>query len=171
MDLKDILLNSEDWQNIAVSYVSASKPRFSQLMDCFYLGDFRLSHRATLIILQVIPTKPRWVAEQIPRMASTLKKELPDWYKRNLLRILQYQKIPEKQWGHVADQCFNYLASFDEPVAIKVFSMTVLYNLTRDLPDLAKELRFLIEEQYPLGSAGFKARGRKILSQLDKDGH
>ena len=171
MDLKDILLNSKDWENTAARYVSDSKPRFSQLMDCFYHGDFRLSHRATLIILQVAPNKPRWLAEQIPVMARTLKKELPDWYKRNLLRILQYHKIPEQQWGHVADQCFNYLASVKEPVAVKVFSMTVLYNLTRDLPDLAKELRFLIEEQYPLGSAGFKARGRKVLKQLDKDGH
>ena len=49
--------------------------------------------------------------------------------------------------------------------------MTVLYNLTKKLPDLARELRLLIEEQYNLGSAGFKARGRHVLGQLKKDGH
>jgi hypothetical protein len=80
----------------------------------------------------------------------------------NLLRILQYQTIPEAQWGHAADQCFTYLASSDEPVAV---------NLTKQLPGLARELRLMIEEQYPLGSAGFKARGRHILRKQDKDEH
>ena len=171
MNLKGILLNNEDWQDAAVSHVYASKQGFSELMDCFFSDQLRVAHRATQIILDVTSTKPQWVEAQIPRMALALKKESPDWYKRNLLRILQYHQIPEQHWGHVADQCFNYLASTDEPVAVKVFSMTVLYNLTRELPDLARELRFLIEEQYPLGSAGFKARGRKVLKQLDKDGY
>jgi len=49
--------------------------------------------------------------------------------------------------------------------------MTVIYNLTEQLPDLARELRLLIEDQYDLGSAGFKSRGKKVLKQLQKDGH
>lgn len=154
-----------------IRYICEDKRHFSALMDCFFSGDFHLSHRASLVILALVKEKPIWIEEQVSRMVNTLDKGLPDWYKRNLLRILQYQTIPEAQWGHAVDQCFTYLGSSDEPVAIKVFAMTILYNLTKQLPDLARELRLMIEEQYPLGSAGFKARGRHILRKLDKDEH
>jgi hypothetical protein len=172
MDLKSALLNNPGPELVpgTCHYVCARKSHFNKLMKYFFSGDFHLAHRATLYILEVFKHKPGWVKQQVPFLVNTLDEALPDWYRRNILRILQYQKIPEAQWGHAADQCFNYLSSSEQPVAIKVFSMTVLYNLTRDLPDLSRDLRLHIEEQFPLGSAGFKARGRRILEQLEKEG-
>lgn len=173
MDLKTALLNIRDprWESQLCQYVCEDKQHFRELMGCFYSGDLYPMHRATLIILACVKEKPEWIVEQIPRMVRTLNKGLPVSLKRNILRILQNETIPEPLWGHVADQCFNYLASSEEPVAIKVFAMTVIYNLTEQLPDLARELRLLIEDQYDLGSAGFKSRGKKVLKQLQKDGH
>ena len=173
MELRSKLLDVQDhdWETDICQHVCSRKSHFGELMMCFFSGDFHLSHRATLVILKVFDQHPRWVEQQVPKMVNTLNQALPDWYKRNILRILQNQEIPEPQWGHAADQCFRYLSSSESPVAIKAFSMTVLYNLTRQLPDLARELRLLIEEQYPQGSAGFRARGRQILKQLDKDGY
>ena len=46
--------------------------------------------------------------------------------------------------------------------------MTVLYNLCKKEPDLANELRILIEEQMLYGTAGFKSRGKRILKELKK---
>lgn len=172
MNLKSALLNGTvpELEPGTSQYICANKAHFSQLMKYFFSGDFHLAHRATLYILEVFEKKTGWVEQWVPMMVNTLDETLPDWQKRNILRILQYQKIPAAQWGQAADQCLKYLASSEQPVAIKVFSMTVLYNLTKDLPDLARELRLHIEEQFPLGSAGFKARGRKVLQKLEKDG-
>jgi hypothetical protein len=173
LELKSVLAQERypGWENDIAHYVCQHKSRFSLLMDLFYSADSCFSHRATLIILESARLKPEWVKEQVPKMGMSLSHDLPVWFRRSLLRILQFYRIPEGQWGHIASQCFDYLASADEPVAVKVFSMSVLYNLTRELPDLARELRLIIEDQYPLGSAGFKARARKVLMQLQKDGH
>ena len=46
--------------------------------------------------------------------------------------------------------------------------MTVLYNITLKIPELADELKIIIEDQMPYGSAGFKSRGKKILKGLQK---
>ena len=173
MDLKTALLDNGNpqWQNHLCQYVCEDKLRFRQLMGYFYSGDTWLTQRSTLIILACAKEKPQWISGQIPQMVKILNRKLPISLKRNILRILQYQPIPEALWGHTADQCFNFLSSSREAVAVKAFSMTVIYNLTKQLPDLARELRLLIEEQYDLGSAGFKARGRRVLNQLQKDGH
>ena len=171
MKLTSLLLADPDWERTTIEFVCSHKERFDQLIDCFYSGDFRLAHRATLIILKIAKMNPKWVNEQVGPLAASLQRTQPEWHRRNLLRILQNYRIPEAQWGHVADECFHYLVSADQPVAIKVFSMTVLYNITKDVPDLARELRISIEEQYNLGSAGFQARARKVLGQMQKDGH
>jgi len=173
VDLKSALQKplSPTWENQLCHLVCKDKQRFFELIEIFYGNHSHLLQRSTLIILASNKLKPEWVDDQVPRMVNSLNKNLPTPLKRNILRILQYKAIPETLWGHAANQCFNYLESSNEPVAIKAFSMTVLYNLTMKLPDLARELRLLIEEQYNLGSAGFKARGRHVLRQLKKDGH
>ena len=104
-------------------------------------------------------------------MVKSLNPDLPVAYKRNLLRILQHHSIPESLWGHAADQCFGFLSDPAEPVAVKVFSMSVLYNLTHEIPELGRELKILIEDQFPYGSPGFKSRGGKILKALQKRGY
>jgi len=53
-----------------------------------------------------------------------------------------------------------------EPIAIRVFAMTVLANLADTYPEIKGELIAVIEDQMPYGSAGFISRGKKILKKL-----
>lgn len=92
-----------------------------------------------------------------------------DSLKRNVLRALQFVKIPEKDQGVVADYCFNVLTSRDETIASKVFAMTILGNLAMEHPDLKQELRQLLEAELALGSPGYVSRAKKVLKQLHQD--
>lgn len=175
MDFKQTLLEetTPQWYQRHCEFVLQDKKQFKRLMNFFYdvEQNYRLNQRATLIILEVEQVKPSWVKAQIKPMCKQLKRALPVAHKRNLLRILQHHEIPESCWGQVAEECFFFLAASEEPIAVKVFSMTVLLGLTRKIPELAPELRYLIEEQFPYGSAGFKSRGRKVLAALTRAGH
>ena len=64
---------------------------------------------------------------------------------------------------------FELLISRKEPVAVKVFAMTVLYNLSQEIPEIKSELKIVLEDQLPYGSAGFKNRGAKIISKLEQE--
>jgi len=68
--------------------------------------------------------------------------------------------------GLVVVICFDFFQSKKEPVAVKVFSMTVLANVAQDLKELRQELILRIEDQLPYGSAGFLSRAGRVLKQL-----
>lgn len=87
--------------------------------------------------------------------------------KRNLVRIFQYVELSEDIEGTLFDLCFMFLNDVKEPIAVRVFSMTVCSRIAMKYPELAPELRISIEEHYDHGSAGFKNRATKILKKLD----
>ena len=90
-----------------------------------------------------------------------------DSVKRNVIRILQFIPIPDTLLGEVASVCFNYLASPNEPIAVRVFSMTVLANIAQKEPGLKNELRLTIERQLEHGSMAFCSRARRVMKMLD----
>ena len=83
--------------------------------------------------------------------------------KRNTIRLLQAVTIPQKYQGAVMNICFSYIASPDEAVAVKAFSLTVLQHLAETYPEILPELKLLIEERWDYETAAFRSRAKKIL--------
>ena len=79
---------------------------------------------------------------------------------------MQDVDVPENLIGEVVDICFGLMESNNTPIAVKVFSMTVLANISIKEPDLKNELALIIEDQMPYGSVGFRNRGAKILNKI-----
>jgi hypothetical protein len=63
-------------------------------------------------------------------------------------------------------KCFEYITSENETVAVKVFSMTILANLSKVYPEIKPELKLILEEHWDQKTAGFKSRAKKILKTL-----
>ena len=87
---------------------------------------------------------------------------------RNTIRILEDIEVPEKYEGEIYQRCFVFLNDPDQPIAIRCFSMSVVFNIAKKYPDLKNELIASLELHMPYGSAGFKSRGNKILNYLSK---
>ncbi len=96
------------------------------------------------------------------------KPDIHDAVKRNIVRILQNVEIPEEHYGEVADVCFTWLEDPNVAVAIRVFSMSVLWNICQKEPELMPELRATIEDWIDYSSTGFKSRGNKVLKMITK---
>ena len=169
MDIRKQLLLEHSKENtmLVVDFIGSNPERFAILMDLFLNDTYRVTQRAAWVVGHAGKNQIALVQPYLEQMILHLKKpNLHDAIKRNIVRILQDIEIPESLWGEAADICFRFLASHEEPVAIKVFSMTVLHNITKKVPELREELAILIEDQMPYGSAGFKSRGKKILKAL-----
>ena len=87
---------------------------------------------------------------------------------RNVFRTLQFVDIPEKHEGYVLTKGFEFLNNNNSPIAVKVFAMTVVFNLSVKYPEIQKELKLSLENQLEHASAGFKSRATKILKKLTK---
>lgn len=170
MDLRKTLLQQHSKQNaIKVAlYVGNSRFRFKQLVNIYLSGPYRITQRASWPLSICTEKSPELLGPHLKAILRHLERsDIHDAVKRNTIRLLQFVDIPARSQGKVIDLCFRYLQSKDEPVAVKVFSMTVLSRLVKRHPDLRRELRIIIEDQLPYATAGFISRAGRIFKELE----
>jgi hypothetical protein len=149
--------------------VGKSPERFAELVNVFLNGPYRVTQRAVWPLSYCIEKNPSLLSPHLKKILTILQnQDVHDSVKRNIFRMLQFSVIPKAHQGTVVDLGFNYLSNANEPIAVRVFAMTVLANIAHTVPELKNELIPIIEDQLPFGSAGFVSRGNKILKQLKK---
>jgi len=147
----------------------ADKSLFNYFIEIFFRGEGLPKDIAAWVLTHCSDLDPQFVSKYHSQMILHLKTDNNNPTKRAILRALQDATIDPKNYSTLIDLCFGYLLSQKEEVAIKVFAMTVLYNISNDIPDIKNELRIVIEDLVPIGTAGIKSRGGKILSKLEKE--
>jgi hypothetical protein len=158
--------SQREFQKI-IDWINGSPEHFTELMEIFFENNSRKNQYAASIMIHCVDKWDYLLTPYLEKLILNLQNEsLKDATKRNTVRVLQEVKIPEKLHGILADICFKYLQNPSEAVAIKVFSMTIINNLSKDYPELKEELKFILEEQLPFQSAGFRSRAGKILKDL-----
>lgn len=171
MDLKKALLqeHSKAQTKKIVEFVGEHPGRFEKLVDVFLEGPFRVTQRAAWPLSYCVEHHPALIVPHLKRILDHLKKPgIHDAVKRNTIRLLQFTDIPKRFQAQVAHYCFQYLQDRKEPVAVRVFSMTVILQIAKNHPELKKELAMIIEDNLPYASAAFISRGRKVLHTIGK---
>jgi hypothetical protein len=152
-----------------VDYVGYDPARFQLLVSIFLKGPYRVTQRAAWPISYCVQNHPALIKGHLKKLIDFA--ELPAAHvavKRNTIRFLQFVAIPRNLQVKVFDFCFRCLANPKEPIAVRVFSMTVLSNLAKENPELKNEIIPLIEYQLPFASAGFRSRGTRVLNELKR---
>ncbi|HYG40159.1 MAG TPA: hypothetical protein VD908_16135 [Cytophagales bacterium] len=171
MDVKEALLKEQSKsQSLKIAgHIGNDPGKFSELMDLFLNGSYRITQRSAMVVNLCASKYPGLIIPYLEPVLLNLKNNVPEAVIRNTLRILQFVELPNALDGLAADICFSFLESSKTPVAIRVFAMTILFNICKKEPDLANELKILIEDQLPYSSAGFKSRGNKILREMEQE--
>jgi hypothetical protein len=168
MNLEKELLSANTKARITkiAAFVLEKPEHFSQLMQLFLRGPYRVTQRAALPLSCCVEQNPALVKpylRQLLRVAS--QKDAPVPLKRNIVRLLQFIDLPDSVQGKAVSVCFGFLGNPAESIAVKVFSMTVISNIAQRQPPLARELVHILEDQLPYASAGFRSRARKIMAR------
>jgi len=169
MNLVNVILkeHSKQQTNKISHYVGADPERFTELVAVFLAGPYRVTQRASWALSYCVEHNPALIKPHLKKVLGYLQKQDEhDAVRRNILRFLQYIAIPKAMQGKTIDLCFLLLTNPKEPIAVRVFAMTVLANLAKENPDLKNEIIPIIEDQLPYGSAGFISRGKKVLKEL-----
>ena len=153
--------------NRIIKWVGVSQPRFNELFDLFLHDEYRVVQRAAWPLSYLVIAHPPLIKKHFAKLVQNLKKpNVHDAVKRNTLRLLQVISIPQRFHGEIMSLCFEYIASPEEPAAIKAFSLTVLQNLSKQYPEIKQELKTIIEDRWDYESAAFHSRAKKILKHL-----
>jgi hypothetical protein len=152
-----------------VDWVGASQERLDQLVQLFLKGEYRVTQRAAWPLSYVAQRSPFLFRKHLSKLVNHLSRpQLHDAVIRNTVRLLQFVDIPKTLHGKVMDTCFKYIEDPEKPVAIKVFSLTVVSQMARHYPDIIPEIRLLIEEQLPHQTAAFRSRAKRSLILLNR---
>jgi hypothetical protein len=153
--------------NRVVRYVGDSPARFGELVKAFLGGPYRITQRSGWPLGCCVEKHPHLIRPYLRSLIRNLERPgQHDSVKRNTVRLLQFITIPKSVRGIAADVCFKFLADSKEPIAVRVFSMTVLANIAKVEPVLKQEVKIIIEDQMPYASAGMLARAKKVLKEL-----
>ncbi|MFY0626630.1 MAG: hypothetical protein JXR07_10055 [Reichenbachiella sp.] len=150
------------------AFIGSDPDLFHELMEVFFGTEHRQTQLAAHIMSHCFDNFKELIEPYIPQLIENLTANPEVSIKRNTVRILQDQDIPEEYQGQLYDSCFQYLVSSNEPIAVKAFSMTIAANMASIYPELKNELKPVIEEQILYGSPGLKSRGKKTLKHLMK---
>lgn len=173
MNIKETLLEDKVYSKVTImavaKYACSSAKKFKELMQCFLADDYRLAQRAAWCVGWTAKMKPSMTTPHIKILVQQLERtDVHVAVIRNSVRVLESIDIPEAYHGDVMNACFKFIESPAIPVAIKAFSLTTLFNLSKIYPEIKPELKLIIEERIDHETAAFKSRGKKILKAMGK---
>lgn len=171
MIIKDeILKEHSKTQSLKIAaYACTSKKNFKELMQCFMSGEYRLAQRAAWSVSWAAEKNPEMIRPYIKDLVSQMQRtDVHDSVIRNSVRVLELIEIPEEFHGEVMNACFHFIETPSTPAAIKAFSLTTLFNLSKQYPEIRSELKLIIEERWDTETAAFRSRGKRILLCLGK---
>jgi 8-oxo-dGTP diphosphatase len=170
-DLQAIVNNMMSMQEaewIATSAIE-NPAIFNKLFQYSNSTDKKLAFRASWTLTKVCDRFPDLIYPYLNQIVDSLKTIDNESTLRSFLRILSLtdlDKINSSKHGLLADFCFETLNSGFSAIAVKAYSMEILYRLSLIYPELANELSTSIRLLMEDGSAGITARGSIIIRRL-----
>ncbi|MEJ7681260.1 MAG: hypothetical protein WKG06_26115 [Segetibacter sp.] len=167
MELREAILaeHSKAQTNVIIKWVGHSQERFDTLFHLFLTDEYRVVQRAAWPLSSCVIKHPQLIQKHFKELIANLHaQEIADAVKRNTLRLLQHIEIPEEFHGDIMNICFDYIASLNEPAAVKAFALTILQNLAQHYPDIKDEVKIIIEDRWEAESPAFRSRARKFLT-------
>jgi hypothetical protein len=166
MNIREALLaeHSKPQTTRIVEYIGDDAAKFEELMGYFLGDNYRLTQRAAWAVNYCAENQRELVKPYFGKLVEQLERDdVHVAVRRNVVRMLQFVDMPKRYHGRIFDACYDLLDDPKEPVAVRVFSMTVAAKIAADSPELLDELR-LVAKKYPqAATAGFRSRARRIF--------
>ena len=150
--------------------IGTNKTYFTEVLKIAFTAKDMSSSRAARVIDMCTDRNPElgeYYANEIVLKLMTIDDSRT---KRSLCRIMtRHLPKDEDTLGHFINFAFETIASPKEPVALKVYAMQALFNISKQIPDIKNELIGIIEEEMPKNTYAFTGRGNILLKKLLKD--
>lgn len=139
-----------------------------ELVDIVFQNIEPVSRRAAWPLRIISDRKIEMVNPFIPSIIQKLTEIDNISIHRSFLAILVNADIPENLHGELLQITSEILLDRGSPVASLIYSADIFYKLTVNEPDLLNELKLMLEEIEPYGTAGVKSKSRHIIKRINK---
>ena len=158
-----------DFKMEEVAQYILDKHKENELLKLALMPDKKLSSRAIWALSHCADLSYERVIPFHTTLINNLKQDdLHDGVKRGILRLFQEYPIPKKHETFMLDLCFSYLNNPSEPIAIRMFSMVIVFNISKAYPELLNELELTLHQVLQTEtSPGILSRTKKIVYEIN----
>ncbi len=157
---------SKEMNKDLVQYFVDNPKEINPLLQHIEEGNGKSSDRASWVLTHIWDDYPYLIEQHLPYLIKLLEYGATEPTQRNIIRILQDSELPEDQHGFLVEYCFQKIIDPKNAIALRVFSIPVLYRLSIIYPDLQAEFKLCLEELIPQASSGLKNRAKKYLKLI-----
>ena len=172
MELADTLSNpiSEAQASALAKQVVSSKALLNEVFQLVLTPSEKITNRASWVLSLAYEIDPEIMKGRDQKLLELLREEDNLYARtRQILRIYQTRRVPEACQGFVMDACYRFIKSISYPVAVKAFSITVIYEISKPYPELCAELQLVLTELLKHEKApAIVSRGSHTLRKLEK---
>jgi hypothetical protein len=132
--------------------------------------DQTVSSRALWVLGYCDEMEPQRIKPFHARLIPNLKhKNLHPGVIRNTLRFFQEHPVPKKYESFMLDLCYAFLKNPSEAIAVRAFSVTVIFNISKPYPELLQELLMVLNElSVHEDGAAMRARIKNTIKAIHK---
>lgn len=172
IDTLDILLSKrfdKEKRDACAVWALESTENLDELWQRFRQGVEKHPALAAWVFDKVCDLDREKLRPYLPDLITRLDGFKTDWERRSAMRMLAaFKKYPSDNLGHLLNIAFEWFANPLVPIAVRVHSMQVAYNISLSEPDIRPELILILETHMNEFSSGFKNRASKLLKKLRK---
>jgi hypothetical protein len=156
--------------DLTASMVYDDPSLLKPLLEVAYQDVDPWSQRASRVVSICSLAYPDMVKPYVSQIIGKMKGLQGEAPIRNFLLIFAECPVAlnKKDREKLMNLAFDYLSG-PYAVGIRMYSMTVLYNLSAHIPEIKPLLYQIIREQMEDASPGVRSRGNRILKQLIRE--
>ena len=156
--------------DLAVKVLEDHPESLREILDLCWMEQYPMSMRAARVAQLYCEKHPEEIYPHLDEVVEKIMKTRIDGVRRNFLKVtaefIDLHKINNP--GTLLNTCFDWLLDPGIKPATRIHSMTVIYKVCRNEPDILRELAATIEIIMEEGEISIKTCGRKMLAKIER---
>lgn len=166
MDIRGALFDSSrSAAEMTTEAIGHNESHFKVVLEISLEDKYPLSMRAARVVQMCCSNYPELILPYLNEIIDKLKDFKVDGVKRSLLKLISEGiNLKEiEQNGKLACICFDMLMNPKEAIAIRNYSLDILFKIAEFEPDLKQEIEPILETMMLEDSTGLKNKAKRLL--------
>jgi len=169
MNFSELLFDSSKFLAIKITNQLLENSKYLKTaFETVYCEIPQISSRTTYVIERYDRVRSEDIILYYDEIIENLLKIKIDGIKRSLLKIFtrRVDLLNEEQTGKLIDICFYFLNNNNQSIATKMYSMEILFYMTKKFPELKNEFVATIELGYTNATPAYKSRAKQYTKKI-----
>ena len=147
-----------------LEYIGSDAERLAELMNLVLCDDETLSFNSSWVLYHALDVESLDFTPYTEPCIAPMMQPAHPMIERGLLKMFRVLDCwPEDRFSELVDHMMATIMNTSSMIAAQALSMEALWKHLQPYPELVEELLIVVEEGMLYGSAGYKAKARKML--------